>query len=149
MQSPIARQLGSLLPQQAHPVARVHKRLTSRLSALSLALVIAGLSHNALAIGKLEGQIRDNSSQQPLAGATVTLKEINLSQQAGRDGRFFFVGVQDGDYTLVVNYLGAMPTEHRISIRDKQTTLQDINLNSQDVEHIRVVGQQGALSTLR
>lgn len=134
-------------PHKERLIAKASKSISARLSAISLAMMLAGFSTNALAVGKLEGQIRDNSSQQPLAGATVTLKELNLSQQAGRDGRFFFVGVKDGDYTLVVNYLGAMTTEHKISIRDKQTTLQDISLNSQDdVEHIRVVGQQGALS---
>lgn len=137
-------QQGSQAPQKQHAIPK--NRLAARLSAISLAMIVAGFSASALAVGKLEGQIRDNASQQPLAGATVTLKELNLSQQAGRDGRFFFVGVQDGDYTLVVNYLGAMPLEHSVSIRDKQTTLQDINLSSQDVEHIRVVGQQGALS---
>jgi len=134
-------------PHKERLIPKASKSISARLSALSLAMMIAGFSANALAVGKLEGQIRDNNSQQPLAGATVTLKELNLSQQAGRDGRFFFVGVQDGDYTLVVNYLGAMTSEHKISIRDKQTTLQDISLSSQDdVEHIRVVGQQGALS---
>ncbi|MCH1930156.1 TonB-dependent receptor [Shewanella sp. A25] len=115
------------------------------LSVISLALMAAGFSSSALAVGKLEGQIRDNMSQ-PLAGATVTLKELNLSQQAGRDGRFFFVGVLDGDYTLVVNYLGAAPVETNVTIQDKQTTQRIVSINSQEIEHMRVMGQQGALS---
>ena len=116
------------------------------LSAITLAIVAAGFSANVLAVGKLEGQVRDKNSQQPLAGASVTIKELNLSQQAGRDGRYFFVGINDGNYTLVVNYLGAMPMEHKVQIADKQTTQQDVSLSSKDVEHIMVVGQQGALS---
>ncbi|QYJ80390.1 TonB-dependent receptor [Shewanella acanthi] len=115
------------------------------LSVISLALMAAGFSSSSLAVGKLEGQIRDNMSQ-PLAGATVTLKELNLSQQAGRDGRFFFVGVKDGDYTLVVNYLGAATVETNVTIQDRQTTQRIVSINSQEIEHMRVMGQQGALS---
>ncbi|MGL4712291.1 MAG: TonB-dependent receptor plug domain-containing protein, partial [Shewanella sp.] len=116
------------------------------LSAITLAIMAAGFSANALAVGKLEGHVRDISSQQPLPGASVTIKELNLSQQAGRDGRFFFVGIADGQYTLVVNYLGATPMEHKVQIEDKQTTQVDMSLSSQNLEHIQVVGQQGALS---
>ncbi|MCL1089396.1 TonB-dependent receptor [Shewanella profunda] len=116
------------------------------LSAITLAIMAAGFSANALAVGKLEGHVRDISSQQPLPGASVTIKELNLSQQAGRDGRFFFVGIADGQYTLVVNYLGAAPMEQKVQIEDKQTTQVDMSLSSQDLEHIKVVGQQGALS---
>lgn len=78
-------QQGSQAPQKQHAIPKT--RLAARLSAISLAMMVAGFSTSALAVGKLEGQIRDNVSQQPLAGATVTLKELNLSQQAGRDGR--------------------------------------------------------------
>jgi len=46
------------------------------LSALTLAIMAATWSGNALAVGKLEGQVRDHHSQQPLAGANVTIEEL-------------------------------------------------------------------------
>jgi len=116
------------------------------LSALTLAIMAATWSGNALAVGKLEGQVRDHHSQQPLAGANVTIEELKLSQQAGRDGRFFFTGLADGEYTLSINYLGAATAVQKINISDKHTTQVSVALNQTELEHIRVVGQQGALS---
>ncbi|NMH64011.1 TonB-dependent receptor [Shewanella salipaludis] len=116
------------------------------LSAMTLALMAAGLSANALAVGKLEGNVRDQNTRQPLPGASVTIKELNLSQQVGRDGRFFFVGLNDGEYTLQVSYLGAAPSQQSIRVDDDRTTQVELVLAPRGVEHIRVVGQQGALS---
>ncbi|MGX9463345.1 TonB-dependent receptor [Shewanella sp. A14] len=116
------------------------------LKAISIALLAAGLSSQAFAVGKLEGHVRDSKTLQPLQGATVEISELNLSQQAGRDGRFFFVGLAAGDYTVTVNYLGAASQQQSITVMDDKTISLQLDLARANVEHVLIVGQQGALS---
>ncbi|MCL1076868.1 TonB-dependent receptor [Parashewanella spongiae] len=116
------------------------------LTRLTCALITAGFITSVTAAGKLEGNVRDIKTSTPLQGAIVTVKELNLTQTAGRDGRFFFSGIAAGEYTLSVSYLGAKPKTKTILITNEHTTDVAFKLSGDDIEHIRVVGQQGSLS---
>ncbi len=89
------------------------------LSRISIALIAAGFATCVSAAGKLEGNVRDITTSTPLQGAIITVKELNLTQTAGRDGRFFFSDVTAGEYTLAVSYLGAKPKMQTIQIKDE------------------------------
>ncbi|WP_133407001.1 TonB-dependent receptor [Parashewanella tropica] len=118
----------------------------TKLSMLTLSLIAAGMTNFAVEAGKFEGNIRDNSSQQPLAGAIVSIKELNQTQTAGRDGRFFFNGLKAGTYTVTITYLGAAPQTKTIEVKDNTTTSLNVKLKSGSIERIQVVGQGGSLS---
>ncbi|MBY6225562.1 TonB-dependent receptor [Ferrimonas balearica] len=111
----------------------------------SLLLLGAGLCASVNAAGRVEGQVTDADSRLPLAGAQVKIEELGLSQSAGRDGRFLFPQVAPGQYTLVVDYLGAGSARLVIDVVDEQTLRQSVTLTG-PTERIEVVGQRGSLS---
>ncbi|MEO8403557.1 MAG: TonB-dependent receptor [Chitinophagaceae bacterium] len=69
---------------------------------LSLWTVVA----QAQSTQQLRGTIIDQVLQQPLAGATVTIKEINKSVTTDEDGSFRFKDLPVGSYQLTVSYTG-------------------------------------------
>ncbi|RYV01495.1 TonB-dependent receptor [Shewanella sp. OPT22] len=117
-----------------------------KLSAICLALCSIGISAQAIAVGKFEGSVRAEQSKQPLSGAIVTIQELNQSQTAGRDGRFFFNGLKAGDYTVSISYLGAPTQTRKITVTDNQTSDLIVELAGNEIERITVTGHTGSLS---
>jgi hypothetical protein len=55
---------------------------------------------------EVSGVVYDQASQQPVAGATVSLDELGLSVTTGADGRFRFTGFTAGTYILAASIGG-------------------------------------------
>ncbi|MBM7072727.1 TonB-dependent receptor [Shewanella sp. 202IG2-18] len=117
-----------------------------KLSAICLALCSIGISAQAIAVGKFEGSVRAEQSKQPLSGAIVTIQELNQSQTAGRDGRFFFNGLKAGNYTVSISYLGVPTQTRKITVTDNQTSDLIVELAGNEIERITVTGHTGSLS---
>ncbi|MDP2716160.1 TonB-dependent receptor [Rheinheimera sp.] len=125
-----------------------HHQHTSRSAlACAISLAFATLSAPVLADADVQGRITDNRSNL-LTGAQVSIPELKLSRTTAADGRFQFNQLPAGTYTLLVNYLGAVPETRVLVVADTEQRLGDIKLlsASEDVEHIEVVGQSGAVS---
>ncbi|WP_333797794.1 TonB-dependent receptor [Rheinheimera sp.] len=114
--------------------------------ALSCAVAL-GLAAPALADAQVSGRIVD-SRQQLLAGAEVSIPQLQLKRATTADGRFVFPKLAAGQYNLVVKYLGAAPTTVPFTVTDQPLQLADIKLTaiSNQLEHIEVTGQSGAVS---
>jgi outer membrane receptor protein involved in Fe transport len=59
----------------------------------------------AAQLSGIDGVVR-NQAGEPIAGATVTLVELNRSATSDIQGRFLISGVQNGRYTLLVRGMG-------------------------------------------
>ena len=117
------------------------------LSPLYLALFATSLAFPSTSwAGKVEGAITDEATKMPLQGALISIKELNLKQESGRDGRFFFQEVPEGKYTLVAQYLGGSTYTQSLIVGEVSLINAQIELKGQGVEHIQVVGQRGSLS---
>jgi TonB-dependent receptor len=127
------------------PTQQKHTSRSALACAISLAF--ATLSTQVLADADVQGRITDNRSNL-LTGAQVSIPELKLSRTTAADGRFQFNQLPSGTYTLLVNYLGAVPETRVLVVADTEQRLGDIKLlsASEDVEHIEVVGQSGAVS---
>ncbi|MDB5156006.1 MAG: TonB-dependent receptor plug [Mucilaginibacter sp.] len=68
------------------------------------------------------GKVIDTVGQ-PLAGATVRLKNTNYSALTDARGDFSFPSVPQGKYTLVVTYLGYEDLERKIAVEGKTLNL--------------------------
>jgi hypothetical protein len=83
--------------------------------------------------GGIDGWIRHQHGA-PAAGATVSLTdlrgEVVAAAVAGSDGGYRLHGLNAGEYTLVVNALGAQPTARVIQVPDHGTGQVDIALRS-------------------
>ena len=115
--------------------------------ACAVSLVLTSAVLPVLADADVQGRITDNRSNL-LQGAEVIIPELKLRRTTTADGRFVFNQLPSGTYTLLVNYLGAMPDTRVLVVADSAQQLGDIKLLSatDSIEHIEVVGQSGAVS---
>ena len=125
---------------------------TYKLAATTIACALAlGLSTPALADAPVSGRVVDNR-QQLLAGAEVSIVELQLKRTTAADGRFLFPKLPAGSYTLRVDYLGAAISTSNFQIADTPLQLADIKLaaksaaSANTLEHIEITGQSGAMS---
>src|SRR5262245_15168324 len=56
--------------------------------------------------GALEGRVIDGTTGDPLPGARVTVMGSAIETSTDRDGRFVIGGLEPGDVTVIVSYLG-------------------------------------------
>ncbi|MFK3862761.1 TonB-dependent receptor [Pseudoalteromonas rhizosphaerae] len=111
----------------------------------SIALACCGILYAtpALADGRVQGRITDASQSVYFGGAKVSVKELNLNTVSNRDGSFSFNKLPAGDYTLVVDYIGAPSVEQKITVVDSQVFTQKIIIGAQQeaIDNIIVYGQ--------
>lgn len=69
----------------------------------------------AVEAGILKGTVIDQSTQEPLIGATVQVKGTTTGTITDFDGRFELKGLEKGDYTLIISY---------VSFRTQEVTVQ-------------------------
>ncbi|WP_102798776.1 TonB-dependent receptor [Bowmanella denitrificans] len=125
-------------------------------SKLALACLAALFSHQTLAAdGSLLGRLGDTQNKAWFEGASVRIKELNLSTVTKGDGSFRFNALPPGDYTLEIRYLGAPKTEHPIHIEDGKTLQQRFTLGLKEPKLDELIvygqraGQAGALNMQR
>ncbi|MGB4774076.1 MAG: TonB-dependent receptor [Daejeonella sp.] len=103
---------------------------------LFMALMVMMIPLMASAQYTLSGKVFEKRMATGLAGATILLKEIDLSAQSNEAGEFTFPQLTAGTYTIRVTYVGYRAMEKRISLNsDIQVdfTLESIALLSDEV----------------
>ena len=90
--------------------------------------------------GGIQGTVSDEN-QQPLAGASVHI--VELDRQAGTDeqGSYTFTGIPDGTYTLRVSYIGYEDAERTATIAGTVQTV-DFSLTpgGESLDEVVVIG---------
>jgi len=81
------------------------------------------------AYGNLIGQVTDSSSQNPIAGATVTLSSLGMIRFTDTNGDFSYALVLNGTYTLTVSATGYVSQSHVVTVKPGQTTSVQIALS--------------------
>lgn len=114
----------------------------------AMAVVVAGLAGSSLADGRIEGQIKATEKGIALQGAKIRIAELNREAVSQRDGRFVFLDVKPGTYTLVTSYIGADDMTRAIVVQDQQTTRENFQLTgvSGMVENVIVIGQAAGIN---
>ncbi len=90
--------------------------------------------------GKLSGTITDISNI-PLQGASVVLQPKNKGTITDASGNYLIENIADGNYTLIVSYMGFITQEKEVKINNGasvtiNSTLQEDNVQLQEVEII-------------
>ena len=113
---------------------------------LAMACMAALLSTPTLAqeTGTMRGFLTDPSQSSYFEGAQLYIKELGVSAVSRRDGSFRFVNLPQGNYTLLVQYLGVDSIELPITISAGQTLEQTVVLaaSQTDLENIVIYGQR-------
>jgi len=80
------------------------------------------------AYGSLAGTVTNSISQNPIAGATVTLSSLGMIRVTDANGDFSYQLVLNGTYTLTVSATGYVTQSRLVTIKPGQTTSVQIAL---------------------
>lgn len=113
-----------------------------------LSLTLATIAGGALADGRIEGQVKAAEYGVALQGVKIRIAELNREAVSQRDGRYVFLDVDAGNYTLETSYIGADPVRRSIVVTDNQTTKTNFQLVgvSGIVENVIVIGQAAGMN---
>ena len=92
--------------------------------------------------GTLNGVVGDNEmGNEPLAFATVKIKETNTSINTELDGSFSF-SLKPGVYTLELSFVGYVPIiVKNVSIQSNKITSSNQTLNALNINSLSVISQ--------
>ena len=120
-----------------------------RLNKLTLALAssLVLITSPASWADSIEGRITDANNKVYFQGAQVQIKELDLTTVSERDGSFRFANLPEGDYTLVIKYIGSDDVLQKISVvkgqvLSKDFVIGDANNNDKEIDNIIVYGQR-------
>jgi TonB-dependent receptor len=109
-----------------------------------LIILLCSLISFTYAQNTVKGIISDKKNGDPLAGATITLKNEatgeKISTGAGLDGSYIFKNVTDGKYSLEAKYIAYQTAEKHFSVagstvvnlalEDKSSTLNEVSVSA-------------------
>lgn len=115
----------------------------TKIKTLSAAVALASASMMAQADGTLKGLIVDASSQDPMNGVVVSIKEQDRSVLVNNKGKFRLPNLKAGTYQLEVTLGDQVIHQADVTISDNEITRSDIAIDttSESVEEIVVIGQ--------
>lgn len=105
--------------------------------------------------GNFSGRVVDIQSGEYLPGANIMLEGTNYGGASDREGNFWVTAIPDGDYVLLVRYIGYDDYQSDISIESGKTVSVDVQLSTNYIEMDDIVvegvrqGQIKALSMQR
>ncbi|SHE99858.1 iron complex outermembrane recepter protein [Psychroflexus salarius] len=83
-------------------------------------LTLVMLTNIALAQnGTVSGTVKDNN-QAPLYGVNVYFKDTTIGTQTNKNGEFKISNLENGDYTLLISYIGFKTREIQLSVINNQ-----------------------------
>jgi len=93
-------------------------------------IMLAGLGQEAMAQRprSIAGKVKDASNGDFLPGAAVYIDGSKYATISDSEGDFSLYGVEAGDYTLKVSYIGYDDYEATISLAEGQTLVHDISI---------------------
>ena len=118
-----------------------------------LSLIVVHLSNFVFA-GDIKGTVSDKGSGDFLPGANVFLEGTNYGTSSDRAGNYSINGVPDGDYTLIVTYVGYSDYSNSVSVgpdaltHNAQMSVSYIPMDAVNVRGL-AQGQAKALSQQR
>jgi hypothetical protein len=122
------------------------KRITTLLGAVSMAALAAG----AAQAGEITGRVTEATGSVGLQGAIVRISETGQTVTTSRDGSFRLANVPAGDFTLVVDYLGADAQSREVTLINADAVVETNFVLGADVaveDNILIIGQRGQLTS--
>jgi iron complex outermembrane receptor protein len=86
----------------------------------------------------ITGLVIDSKTKETLVGANVIIKELQRGISTNNDGYFMFENIKNGEYTIVVSFIGYDEIKEIININNNSIEL-DIELNSSAVAMEKII----------
>ncbi|MCH7496408.1 MAG: TonB-dependent receptor [Candidatus Marinimicrobia bacterium] len=99
-------------------------------------------------VGKIAGQVTDESTGNPLVGANVQVEGTSFGAATDADGKYVILGIDPGVYTLDVGYIGYQSIRLTdLRVLSRLTTETDVALAAQAIqtEAVNVVAQRALI----
>jgi len=110
----------------------MRKNLKNYSLILLVIIVISNMSIFASETGKITGKVT-NKKKEPLPGASVVIKNLNMGTAATIDGNYILSEVPIGEHILKVNYIGYKPVNIKISVKNNEVTHKTIQLERRSI----------------
>jgi iron complex outermembrane recepter protein len=122
----------------------MHVRLRSTLVLLLISAFAAPLGAVPAGAGDdrvaaIHGLVLDAASGQPIAGATVRLRELRRSELSHADGSFHFERLSAGTYTVTVNRVGYALAERTVAVPAAGTVEVQIRLHPSAIQLTEII----------
>ena len=116
-------------------------------SALLFTSIASALLVPVAAAQSVTGEVTDPARTVTFNGATVSIDAIGRTTTTDNRGRFRFANVPEGQYTLVVSYVGVADTSVSISVPADGLDMGEVVIGAGEaVEEIIVYGQSAAIA---
>ena len=95
-------------------------------------------------LGNIAGTVYDQTTNQPLRGATVQLTGLGKAALTNELGQFRFDGLVEAPYKLEISHVGFQTQVIPVTVPDDQTTFVKVSLVNAPIElqQVRVSGQR-------
>ncbi len=90
---------------------------------LMLLAVILNLAVIAQSTGRISGKITDAQTGEPLAGATVSLRNGNANAVTDNQGKFVLNNLKAGRYSVVVSFVGFAESTQSVQVTNGDATM--------------------------
>lgn len=97
-----------------------------------LTLCLVSLSNSFSQNGAIQGAIIDDYGIY-VPGASVMITSLNKGAVSNQDGKFTFVDIPEGDYSILIKYLGFADTIVEATVIRAQTISIEVKLSSENV----------------
>jgi iron complex outermembrane recepter protein len=110
---------------------------------ICIAIVVASFAQSPVS-QSVKGQLVD-ADNNPLKGATITVKENVISVLSNDDGTFLLTGLKAGKQTLFISFVGFLTTEIKINLKTGETL--DLGIvtaenNAKLLPHVEITGRK-------
>lgn len=107
------------------------RRMSVALCGVIFCFVLSMVFGQAGPRGGINGTVSNRAVGKLLDGASVTITELDLTEQTDNTGRFRFVGVPSGEYTVVASYTGLDADRRTVTVAPGATATVNFDLTSE------------------
>ncbi|MFP4162243.1 MAG: TonB-dependent receptor plug domain-containing protein, partial [Ectothiorhodospira sp.] len=100
-------------------------------ASLPLLLLMVGPAHAA---GSITGKVTDATGEYTFPDAKIRVEDRRVSTVSGRDGRFRLTDLPAGEYTLVIDYAGAMTERVPVKVVDGRAADVEVRIGGESVQ---------------
>lgn len=125
--------------------------MSGRITAAILGLALFFSPQLATSQGTVQGTVVEGTTELPVPGANVILEESGQGTATNVEGFYQITGVEEGEYTLVVSFIGFRQYRTQVRLDEGETVVEDIELieDRLGLEEVVVTGQGAAVETRR
>jgi outer membrane receptor protein involved in Fe transport len=91
----------------------------------------------------IKGKVTDAVTGEVLVGSTIFIKELKTGTNSGLDGSYTIKNIPRGNYSVTCSFIGYLPLEKKVIIKDDEDHSLDFNLQLQtnELEQVIVTAQ--------